>query len=321
MNYNKNNATINNEINSKEDTYMNKNTKYTDKDGAVEYVDYGTAFMRTMDQLPLLDVEQEQELINVALTMGKDSAEGMAAAGKLAEHYYKLIKSVASKFPKYFDNDIEDMCSDAYIELCDKVFQYSPEKGSFYNFAKLIIRRRVAEFTNGENRLVRLPKNATNALAQFRKTEDKLINQGMTASDEAVARELGTNVSDVKKLRAIETDIMSFDTSFENSDGDTLNLYEVTGDDRYISVQNSCVSGAAIDALYRGISELSPEEQLVLRARFGLGNTRELTLEQVGRKLGKSRERVRQIEANALKKLGKKSYIRDLKGIGDEFSR
>ena len=313
MNYNNNNATINNKINSKEETYMNKNTKYTGKDGDMEYVDYSVAFMKAMDQMPLLEPEQEQELLNTAVAMGKDSAEGMAAASELATHYYKLIKSVAGKFPKYFDDDVEDMCSEAYIELCEKVFQYNPEKGSFYNYANLIIRRRVTDFTNGENRVVRLPKNATNAVAKVRQAQDKLANQGVTASDEAIAGELGASVSIVKKLRAIDTDVKSLDGSFESSDGETFSFYEVTEDDKYTSVQNSCVRNDIFDVLHKAILELEPEEQLVIALRFGFKDGKVHTLESIGKRLGKSRERIRQIENKALKKLGNKHSLKGLR--------
>jgi RNA polymerase sigma factor (sigma-70 family) len=282
-------------------------------------------YMADVKQYPLLDAEQEVALAQ-QYTRGKAAArqldnsldlsaseekvleaeedEGRQARRRLIRCNLRLVVSMAHKYSG-LGLPLTDLVQEGNIGLMEAVERYDPEQGfRFATYAGWWIKQAIRRGLSNKGRLVRLPEHVNTELSRLRRASKEIeAQESRRPTSHELAERLGVSTQKICQLQTIQKrQFLSLQTPVGDdgeselgdllADTDTPPLEEVYAQ-RYLreSVQNIVAS------------HLSPREQEVLRMRFGLDGSWDQTLQQVADTLHISRERVRQIEARALRRL------------------
>ncbi|SEP72544.1 RNA polymerase primary sigma factor [Lachnospiraceae bacterium NE2001] len=231
----------------------------------------------------------------------------------LVEHNMKLVVSIAKKYSNNSVNmPLEDIIQEGNIGLCNAAQKYNPSKGyAFSTYAVPWIKQGIFRSFTQKGRPIRVPDHMFEKMNKVKKVRDAYFQKyGEYADDEYVAEKLGLSVESVEECDrytySIESTDREIDDDNETTFGEMLEDFKVQKpEDAYDDVEIA-------DQLAEALSELTPQERDVLEKRLGFGEGKEYTLEELGNEYQVTRERIRQIQAQAIAKLRKKPYIRDL---------
>ena len=253
-------------------------------------------YLKEIRQFPLLTVEEERELID---RIGRGD---MSARDRLVESNLRLVVSIAKK---YQNNGLTlmDLIQEANIGLLIAVEKFEPERGyRFSTYASWWIKQTISRALDNKSKLIRLPAYVVEGVNKMKNVERALtITLGREPTLEEVAKEMGLDEAKVKKLRDSSKEISSLDVAV--GDDDEATMGELIADTSSLTPEESMENQTKADVLDTILGTLEGREGDVIKYRYGLMDGEPRTLEEVGQIFGLTKERIRQIEAKALRKL------------------
>lgn len=256
-----------------------------------------SAYLKEMREYEMLTPQQEKELLSRMWDGDK------AARDELVERNLRLVVSIAKKYSGK-GMTLLDLIQEGNLGLMAATEKFDLSKGTrFSTYAYYWIKMYISRAITDKDKVVRIPAYMVEKLNAYKKMETELSQKfRRTPTDEEVAKAMKLEVEDVRGLRTYLADTVSLDTPLDDTeDADTLgSLVEDNAKER---PENSYEYDALHSTLADLLDTLSEREQKVLKMRFGFEMPKSYTLDEVGTELGVTRERVRQIENAALKKL------------------
>ena len=253
-------------------------------------------YLREIGQVKLLTVEEEVEL---AARIKKGSKEAR-------EHMIKANLRLVVKIAHDYDGlglPLLDLINEGNIGLMKAVERFDPAKGGkLSTYAAWWIKQSIKRALANQAKTIRLPVHLVDKISRMRRIALKLQEVfGREPTDDEIADELGITPQRVSQLRTASIRPASLDAPIGDDDSNTFGeiVEDERAEDPYEKLEEKTIYGM-LDEL---VERLEPREQTILRYRFGLDGGNEKTLEEVGERFGVTRERIRQIQNIALKKL------------------
>ena len=263
-------------------------------------------YLKEIGKISLLTLEEEQNL-------SKRVAEGDEEAKRLlAESNLRLVVSIAKR---YVGRGLLflDLIQEGNIGLMKAVEKFDYDKGyKFSTYATWWIRQAITRALADQARTIRVPVHMVETINKMARIERQMtLELNREPSDEELAKKMGLSVDKIVEIRKISQDPVSLETPI--GEEDDSHLGDFLADERTMSPEEYATYEILKDELRDVLKTLTKREEEVLELRFGLLDGSCHTLEEVGKKFGVTRERIRQIEAKALRKLRHPSRAKRLK--------
>jgi RNA polymerase primary sigma factor len=256
-------------------------------------------YLREIGQVPLLTIPEENELAARIKKGDKKAREHMIRAN------LRLVVKIAHDY-EGFGLPLLDLISEGNIGLMKAVERFDPAKGGkLSTYGSWWIKQSIKRALANQSKTIRLPVHLVDKIAKMRRMAMKLQEEfGREPTDEELAEEMGMTPARVAQMRTAAIRPASLDAPI--GDDDTNTFGEVVQDENAADPYEQLEDKTVTSMLQEMVKTLDQREATILRFRFGLDGGNEKTLEEVGQKFGVTRERVRQIQNIALRKLRKK---------------
>ncbi len=254
-------------------------------------------YLKDIGKVPLLSGEEEKEIAKKVM-QGDEYAKK-----KLCESNLRLVVSVAKKYVGKTSMSFLDLIQEGNMGLLRAVDKFDYTKGfKFSTYATWWIRQAITRAMADQSRTIRIPVHMVETINKYVKVSRSLMQKlGREATIEEIAKEMDLSVAKVMEIQRTAQDPISLETPMgEEDDG---KMADVIVDESAKSPIESATQTLLREQLLAVIDTLTPREQEVIRQRYGLLDGKQKTLEEVGKEFSVTRERIRQIEAKALRKL------------------
>lgn len=267
-------------------------------------------YLKEIGRVPLLSADEETEL-------AKRMSEGdIAARKRLSEANLRLVVSIAKR---YVGRGMQflDLIQEGNLGLIKAVEKFDYTKGfKFSTYATWWIRQAITRAIADQARTIRIPVHMVETINKVKKVSSQLLHKnGHDASAEEIANELDMPIDKVREIMRVAQEPVSLETPI--GEEEDSHLGDFIPDDEALAPDDAASHILLKEQLGNVLSTLTDREEKVLRLRFGLEDGRSRTLEEVGKEFNVTRERIRQIEAKALRKLRHPSRSKKLKDFLD----
>ena len=279
-------------------------------DGAVTVDDPVKVYLKEIGRVPLLSSEEE---IDLAIRIANGDVQ---AKQRLSEANLRLVVSIAKR---YLGRGMQflDLIQEGNLGLIKAVDKFDYTKGfKFSTYATWWSRQAVTRAIADQARTIRIPVHMVETINKVKKVQSQLLHQnGHEPTPDEIADELDLPVDKVREIMRVAQEPVSLETPI--GEEEDSHLGDFIPDDGAPAPADAASHTMLREQLSDVLSTLTPREEKVLRLRFGLEDGRSRTLEEVGKEFNVTRERIRQIEAKALRKLRHPSRSRKLKDYLD----
>lgn len=264
-------------------------------------------YLKEIGTYPLLSIAEEIEL-------AKEIENGSEKAKRtLAESNLRLVVSIAKR---YVGRGLSflDLIQEGNLGLIKAVDKFDYTKGyKFSTYATWWIRQAITRSIADQSRTIRIPVHMSEVINKTYRISRSLLQElGREPTEQELADAMNLPIEKVREILKVSADPISLDTPI--GEEDDSHLGDFIKDDTIVGPEEAAAYAVLQDQISKLLDTLTEREQRVLILRFGLGDGRTRTLEEVGKEFNVTRERIRQIEAKALRKLRHPSRARMLKG-------
>ena len=270
-----------------------------------------TWYLDRINKIPLLSREEEDLFARLAKN-GDEEAKNTLVKSNL-----RFVVSIAKKYQTRGLSFL-DLINEGNMGLIKAAEKFDPDKGfHFISYAVWWIRQAILLAISQKTSLIRIPLNRTTDLQKIEKVNKELelkLHREPTA--EEISESLDMDGSEVSYLQNIPQDFVSLDAAL--SDGDDTPIINLLEDRRGDSPDKRVLHDTLSDEIRNILDTLTKSEREIIKMRFGLDGNEPMSLQQIGNKYNLSKERIRQIEKKALRKLNASPFRRNLEGFMGE---
>jgi RNA polymerase primary sigma factor len=262
-------------------------------------------YLKEISKIPLLTVDEERELARRAQTGDRDALQ------KLIESNLRFVIKIAKKYRKS-GLPFLDLINEGNLGLIEAARRFDPTRNvKFTSYAVWWIRQSILHYLSQSSQAYRISPKTANILYRVATTLAKRKSESNeTPSREELAAEIGVSVKELNNSLAASMGTLSLDHPID--EGGDLMLRDTLEQSVIPSADTTTMHHLLRDSVDKSLDMLSPTEAKVVRLRFGMDDDNPLTLKEIGDKMNLSRERIRQIEAQALNKLRKSNDVQSL---------
>ena len=273
-------------------------------------------YLKEIGKVPLLTADEE---IDIAKKMLEGGPDAEVAKKKLAEANLRLVVSIAKRYVGRGMLFL-DLIQEGNLGLIKAVEKFDYTKGfKFSTYATWWIRQAITRAIADQARTIRIPVHMVETIHRVSRTSRQLLQEyGREPTIDEIAEKLGMSADKVREIMKAAQDPVSLETPI--GEEDDSHLGDFIPDDSSPTPAEAVSYQLLREQLNKVLHTLTPREEMVIKLRFGLEDGRTRTLEEVGKEFNITRERIRQIEAKALRKLRHQSRSKILKGFLNDIN-
>ena len=255
-------------------------------------------YLKDINKIPMLSHEEQSELADKAQKGDKKAQD------KLVNANLRFVVNVAKKYQNH-GLDLTDLISEGNLGLLTAVEKFDSSKGyHFISYAVWWIRQSILKAICEKSRPIRLPLNRANELVQIEHAK-KVLGHKKTEQQEyeEIGKMLNMEPSHVREMINISRDMISLDAEINDGENNHAKIGDFFEDDTYDRPEEKAIDNAMKNDINNIVDSLKPNEAKIIRMRFGLNGYKPMSLKEVGEICDLTKERIRQIEKNAIVRL------------------
>ncbi len=266
-------------------------------------------YLMEIDKINLLTREEEEYLAKKAFEGDRESRE------KLIKANLRFVVNIAKKYQKR-GLPLIDLINEGNMGLITAADKFDYKRGyHFISYAVWWIKQSILKALSEKTRLIRLPLNRANQLMQIeRYKKEKDMLQSGEVSNEQIADALDIDQASVKNIINASREYVSFDAPIK-FDKKERYLSEMIKDTSFRQPEEVQIDNSLREAIHKALETLTEKEQMVIKYRYGLDGNEPMSLKEIGKKFNLTKERIRQIEKKALRRLSHPSRSESLKAF------
>jgi RNA polymerase primary sigma factor len=253
-------------------------------------------YLKEINKIPLLSREEEEELAKRAMKGDEEAKQ------KLVEANLRFVVSIAKKY-QVSGISLIDLINEGNLGLIIAADKFDYRKGyHFISYAVWWIRQSILKAIAEKSRLIRLPLNRTTDIRKIEESINKLTAKlKRTPSAAEIADHLDMENEEVSTLLNAAQGYISLENPIGNDDSSVLS--DIISDKSAPKPDDNVITSSLVESLNEALNSLTETERIIVNLRYGINNHKRMSLEKIGKKFGLSKERIRQIEKKAIKKL------------------